>query len=95
MLNILLHFLGISFNPNFSKTDKQDKEVIQLAVAAYAAWILERTKQTLNKAGATSEATAKTPNELNLDERWLKMSANTIIPSGVVATQDRRYYIRS
>jgi hypothetical protein len=69
--------------------------VIQLAVAASAAWILERTKQTLNEAGATSEATAKTPNELNLDERWLTMSANTIIPSGVVATKDGRYYLIS
>ena len=66
-----------------------------MAVAAYAAWILERTNQTLNAAGATSEATAKTPNELNLEERWLKMSANTIIPSGVVATKDGRYYLIS
>jgi hypothetical protein len=45
--------------------------------------------------GATSEETAKTPKELKLDERWLKMSANTIIPSGVVATKDRRYYLIS
>ena len=66
-----------------------------MAVAAYAAWILERTTQTLKEAGATSEETAKAPNELNLDERWLKMSANTIIPSGVVATKDGRYYIIS
>jgi hypothetical protein len=69
--------------------------VIQLAVAAYAAWILERTKKALKEAGATSEETAKTPNELNLDKRWLNMSANTIIPSGVVATKDGRYYIIS
>ena len=69
--------------------------MIQLAVAAYAAWVLERTKQTLKEAGAMSEETAKTPNELNFDERWLKMSANTIIPSGVVATQDERYYLSS
>jgi hypothetical protein len=69
--------------------------VIQLAVAAYAAWILERTIKALIEAGATSEETAKTPKELNLDEKWLKMSANTIIPSGVVATKDGRYYLTS
>ncbi len=67
----------------------------QLAVAAYAAWVLEQTKKTLKEAGATSEETAKTAKELNLDERWLKMSANTIIPSGVVATKDGRYYLSS
>ena len=64
-----------------------------MAVAAYAAWALERTKQTLREAGASSEETAKTPEELNLDERWLKMSANTLIPSRVVATKDGRYYL--
>ena len=68
-----------------------------MAVAASAAWILERTKKALKEAGATSEETAKTPEELELDERWclawLKMSANTIIPSGVVATKDGRYYV--
>jgi hypothetical protein len=64
-----------------------------LAVSAYAAWILERTKKVLKEAGASSEETAKTPKELKLDERWLKMSATTIIPSGVVATKDRRYYL--
>jgi nicotinamide mononucleotide (NMN) deamidase PncC len=69
--------------------------VIQLAVAAYAAWVLERTKETLKEAGAVSEETAKTPEELNLDEKWLKMSANTIIPSGVVATKDGRYYLKT
>ena len=66
-----------------------------MAVAAYAAWVLERTKKALKEAGATSEETAKTPNELDLDERWLKMSANTIMPSGVVVTKDGRYYIIS
>ena len=66
-----------------------------MAVAAYAAWILEQTKKALKEAGATSEETAKTPKELKLDEKWLKMSANTIIPSGVVATKDRRYYLIS
>jgi hypothetical protein len=64
-----------------------------LAVAAYAAWVLERTVKALKEAGATSEETAKTPKELELDEKWLKMSANTIIPSGVVATKDGRYYL--
>ena len=73
--------------------------MIQLAAAVGAAIILERTKNALKEAGATSEETAKTPEELKLDERWrvawLKMSANTIIPSGVVATKDGRYYIIS
>jgi hypothetical protein len=69
--------------------------VSQLAVAAYAAWVLERTIKTLKEAGATSEETAKTPRELELDEKWLKMSANTIIPSGVVTTKDGRYYLIS
>ena len=57
--------------------------------------ILERTKKTLKEARATSEETAKTAKELKLDEKWLKMSANTIIPSGVVATKDGRYYLNS
>jgi len=73
--------------------------VIQLAAAVGAAIILERTKKALKEAGATSEETAKKPEELKLDERWrvawLKMSANTIIPSGVVATKDGRYYLLS
>jgi len=68
-----------------------------MAVAAGAAHILELTIKALKEAGATSEETAKTPEELKLDERWrvkwLKMSANTIIPSGVVATKDGRYYL--
>jgi len=68
-----------------------------LAVAAGAAHILELTKRALKEAGATSEKDAKTPEELRLDEgwrvAWLKMSANTIIPSGVVATKDGRYYL--
>jgi hypothetical protein len=66
-----------------------------LAVAAYAAWVLERTIEALKEAGATSEETAKTPKELKLDEKWLKMSANAIIPSGVAATKDERYYLIS
>jgi hypothetical protein len=67
--------------------------VSQLAVAAYAAWVLERTKKALKEAGATSEETAKTPKELKLNEKWLKMSANTIIPSGVVSTKNEKYYL--
>jgi hypothetical protein len=66
-----------------------------MAVAAYAGWVLKRTKKALKETGATSEETAKTPKELKLDERWLKMSANTIIPSSVVATKDGRYYLIS
>ena len=66
-----------------------------MAVAAYAAWILERTIKALKEEGATSEETAKTPKELELDEKWLKMSANTIIPSGVVVTKEGRYYLIS
>jgi hypothetical protein len=53
--------------------------------------IVARTKRKLKEAGATSEETAKTPRELDLNERWLKMSAH----AGVVATRDGRYYIIS
>ena len=53
--------------------------------------IIARTKRKLKEAGATSEQTAKTPKELDLNEKWLKMSAH----AGVVATQDGRYYIIS
>ena len=63
-----------------------------MAVSAYAGWVLERTIKALKEAGAISEETAKTPKELNLDEKWLRMSANTIIPSRVVTTKDGRYY---
>ena len=69
--------------------------MVQLAVAAYAGWVLERTKKALKEEGATSEETAKTPEELKLNEKWLRMSASTIIPSGVVATKDERYYLTS
>ena len=51
--------------------------------------IIARTKKALKDARATSEETAKTPKELNLDEKWLKMSAH----AGVVATKNGRYYI--
>jgi hypothetical protein len=53
--------------------------------------IVVRTKRKLKEAGATSEKTAKTPKELDLNEKWLKMSAH----AGVVAKQDCRYYIIS
>jgi hypothetical protein len=53
--------------------------------------IVARVKQKLTKVGATSEETAKTPKELDLDEKWLKMSAH----AGVVATKDGRYYLTS
>jgi hypothetical protein len=69
--------------------------VIQLAVAAYAAWVLEQTKKALKEAEATSEETAKTSEELKLDEKWLKMSDSTIIFSSVVKTKDGRYYLTS
>jgi hypothetical protein len=53
--------------------------------------IIARTKQKLEEAGATSEEVAKTPKELGLNEKWLKMSAH----AGVAATQDGRYYLKS
>jgi hypothetical protein len=53
--------------------------------------IIARTKRKLKEAGATSEENAKTPKELDLNEKWLKMSAH----AGVVATQDGRYYLTS
>ena len=59
--------------------------------SATIAVIVARTKRKLKEAGATSEETAKTPKELELNEKWLKMSAH----AGVVATQDGRYYIIS
>ena len=68
-----------------------------MAVAAGAAHIIELTKRALTEAGATSEETAATPEELELDEKWrvawLRMSARTIIPSGVSVTKDGRYYL--
>jgi hypothetical protein len=62
-----------------------------MAGSATTVAIVARTKQKLKEAGATSEETAKTPKELDLNEKWLKMSAH----AGVVATQDGRYYITS
>jgi len=53
--------------------------------------IVARTKRKLKEAGATSEETAKTPKELDLNEKWLKMSAH----AGVAATQNGKYYIIS
>jgi hypothetical protein len=62
-----------------------------MAGSATTVAIVARAKRKLKEAGATSEETAKTPKELDLNERWLKMSAH----AGVVATQDGRYYIIS
>jgi hypothetical protein len=53
--------------------------------------IVARAKRKLKEVGATSEETAKTPKELGLDEKWLKLSAH----AGVVATKDGRYYLTS
>ena len=53
--------------------------------------IVALTKRKLKKAGAISKETAKTPKELELNERWLKMIAH----AGVVATPDGRYYTAS
>jgi hypothetical protein len=60
-----------------------------MAGSATIVAIVARTKQKLKEAGATSEETAKTPKELDLNEKWLKMSSH----AGVVATEDGRYYI--
>ena len=62
-----------------------------MAGSATITVIVARAKQKLKKVGATSEETAKTPKELDLDEKWLKMSAH----AGVVATKDGRYYLTS
>jgi hypothetical protein len=62
-----------------------------MAGSATIVAIVARAKRKLKEAGATSEETAKTPKELDLNEKWLKMSAH----AGVVATQDGRYYIIS
>ena len=51
--------------------------------------IIGKTKKKLKEAGATSEETAKTPEELGLKEKWLKSS----MKSGVVATKDGRHYL--
>jgi hypothetical protein len=53
--------------------------------------IVVRAKRKLKEVGATSEETAKTPKELDLDEKWLKMSGH----AGVVETKDGRYYLTS
>jgi hypothetical protein len=48
--------------------------------------IVAKTKRKLKETRATSENTAKTPKELGLPEKWLK------IP-GVKKTKDGRYYL--
>ena len=52
--------------------------------------VIERTKKKLKEAGAITAETAKTPKDLGLEERWLKMSAG----AGVVVTNDGRYYLK-
>ncbi len=53
--------------------------------------IIERTKQRLKEVGAVTADTAKTPSDLGLQERWLKMSAG----AGVIATSDGKYYLKT
>ncbi len=53
--------------------------------------VIERTKQRLKEVGAVTADTARTPDDLGLSERWLKMSAG----AGVVTTNDGRYYLRT
>ncbi len=53
--------------------------------------IISRTKNRLKEVGAFSEETAKTPKELDLDEKWLKMSAH----AGVASTKGGKYYLKS
>lgn len=53
--------------------------------------IIGRTKKKLKEAGATSEETAKTPKELGLKEKWLRMASK----SGATMTKDGRYYLSS
>jgi len=53
--------------------------------------VVTRTKERLKEAGATSEATAKTPKELGLAKRWLITSSH----AGVAVTKDGRYYLSS
>ena len=49
--------------------------------------IIARAKRKLKEAGATSDKTAKTPEELGLPKKWLQMPR-------VVETVDGRYYIK-
>ena len=58
--------------------------------AATIAVIVTRTKKKLKDAGAISEETAKTPQELGLDKTWLRTSSR----AGVKATKDGKYYLR-
>jgi len=48
--------------------------------------IATKVRRKLKKAGAFSEDTAKTPKELGVPEKWLRMP-------GVKKTKDGRYYI--
>lgn len=55
--------------------------------------IIGRTKQRLKEVGAVTPETAKKPNDLGLEERWLKMSVSA--RAGVSATDDGRYFLRT
>ena len=59
--------------------------VVTLAV------IVARTKKKLEEAGATSDTTAKTPQELGLDEGWLKASGH----AGVTRTEGGKYFLKT
>jgi hypothetical protein len=50
--------------------------------------VAAKTRRTLKEAGATSEETAKTPEELGLPKKWLRLP-------DVVETSDGRYYIKT
>ena len=66
-----------------------------MAVAAYAAWVLERTKKALKEAGATSMQKAVTIEEARFDlqeQRWLGYVAGGFF-SQVKKTKHQRYYV--
>jgi len=50
--------------------------------------VVAKAKRILRKAGAISEETAKTANELSLPEKWLRTP-------GVVRTEDGRYILNA
>ena len=50
--------------------------------------VVAKTKRILRKAGAISEETAKTANELSLPEKWLRTPE-------VVRTEDGRYILNA
>ena len=82
---VVLTKFYILFFSNFTQ------ELLTMSGSATITVIVSRTKNKLKEVGAVSEETAKTPKELDLNEKWLKMSAH----AGVAATQDGRYYLTS